>query len=134
MTAYFLKGRTIAAVITAWLAEGNGAAVKDLPDNRGDFANNCTTKPGVKAYATSWQGSKPKTVDADTTNDGGLSHLCKIIIKFLRWRLFFTTPMISLMAISEFRARCSGLSQNFCANAHRKPRSRLPWDSRSAGR
>ena len=39
MTAYFLKGRTIAAVITAWLAEGNGAAVKDLPDNGGYFAN-----------------------------------------------------------------------------------------------
>jgi hypothetical protein len=39
MTTYFLKGGTIAAIVTARSAEGNGAAVKDLPDNGGDFAN-----------------------------------------------------------------------------------------------
>src|SRR5689334_7528625 len=39
MTAYLLEGSTIAAVVTARLAKGNGAIVKNLPDDGGDFAN-----------------------------------------------------------------------------------------------
>src|SRR6516165_2924177 len=39
MTPYFLKGGTIATVVTARSTESDGAAVKDLPDNGGDFAN-----------------------------------------------------------------------------------------------
>ena len=39
MTAYFIKGGTIAAVVATWSAKVNSAAVKDLPDNGGYFAN-----------------------------------------------------------------------------------------------
>ena len=42
MTAYFLKGGTITAIVTARTAEGDGTAIKDLPDN-GGYALKCKT-------------------------------------------------------------------------------------------
>ena len=39
MTANLRKGGAIAAIVAARRAKHNGAAVKDLADDRGDFAN-----------------------------------------------------------------------------------------------